>query len=62
MEPPVKIRNLLAILLGIVASALVICAVWMPQDWGWLKFSLTALIIAIVAIFLAASEDAQKRP
>ena len=57
-----KIRKILSIILGIIAAILVICAVWMHQDWGWLKFSLTALIIAIVAIFLAASEDVQKRP
>ena len=57
-----KIRKILATLLGIVAAVLVICAVWMHQDWGWLKFSLTALVVAFAAIMLAASEDAQKRP
>lgn len=57
-----KIRKLLSILLGIVAAILVICAVWMHQDWGWLKFSLTALVVAFASIMLAASEDAQKRP
>lgn len=57
-----KIRKLLAIILGVAAAILAICAVWMHQDWGWLKFLITSLIVALVAIFLAASEDAQKRP
>jgi len=56
------IRKILAIILGIAAAVLIICAVWMHQDWGWLKFSLTALVVAIVAIFLAASEESVKRP
>lgn len=57
-----KIRKILAVVLGIASAVLVICAVWMHQDWGWLKFTLTALVVAFAAIMLAASEDAQKRP
>lgn len=57
-----KIRKLLSTILGIASAVLVICAVWMPQDGGWLKFSLTALVVALVAILLAASEESVKRP
>lgn len=56
-----KIRKILSAILGIAAAVLVICAVWMHQDWGWLKFSLTALVVAFAAIMLAESAGDQRR-
>lgn len=55
-------RKILSYILGFLAGLLVICAVWMHEDWGWLKFLITALVCAIAAIMLVASEDVQKRP
>ena len=56
------IRKVLGYVLGAVAIILAICAVWMHQDWGWLKFLLTSLVVAFTAILLVAPDSSDKRP
>lgn len=55
-------KKVLSILLGVVAAALAICAIWLSADWGWLKFGLTSFVFAFTAILLASSDSIQKRP
>lgn len=57
-----SIKKIFAYVFGIFALASIIGAVWLHEDWGWLKFGLTGVIFACVAIVLAASEDVHKRP
>lgn len=56
------IRKVLGYILGGLALILLICAVWLHQDWGWLKFLMTSLVVAFTAILLVAPDSSDKRP
>lgn len=57
-----KIRTLLAAVLGITALALLFLAIWFPENYAWLQFGLSAVVVGIAAICVAASADSDKRP
>lgn len=54
-------KYIVSVVCFVLAVLCLLGAIWLYQDWGWLKFGLSGVIFVFVGAALAMPSDTQKR-